>query len=51
MDPRYKPKLQPLSEDAQKARRPLPPDQLVEALNDPIHKEVGRSRAARVIKK
>lgn len=42
-----KPQLVPLSEDASISRMPLPPEILVEALQEPIHREVGRSRPAR----
>lgn len=39
-------RMKPLSKEAQEARKPIPPEYLVDALQDPIHKEVGRSRAA-----
>ena len=42
-----KPQLVPLSEDASMSRMPLPPEILVDALQEPIHREVGRSRPAR----
>jgi DNA-binding transcriptional regulator YiaG len=42
-----KPKLGSLSEDALVARRPQNPADLVDALQEPIHREVGRSRPAR----
>jgi hypothetical protein len=47
-----KPKLNELSKE-EKARyySPIPPEYLVDALNDPIHKEVGKSRPARVAPK
>lgn len=45
-----KPKLQPLSKEAQDARRPPKPENLVDALQDTIHRDVGRSRIGRVIK-
>ncbi len=38
----------PLSPDAAAARKPLPPEQLVNALNDRVHHDIGRARAARV---
>lgn len=42
-----KPQLVPLSEDASMSRMPLPPEILVDALQEPIHREVGLSRPAR----
>lgn len=42
-----KPQLVPLSKDASMSRMPLPPEILVDALQEPIHREVGRSRPAR----
>ncbi|MFM9264314.1 helix-turn-helix domain-containing protein [Tychonema sp. BBK16] len=42
-----KPKLGSLSEDALVARKPQNPADLVDALQEPIHREVGRSRPAR----
>jgi len=42
-----KPLLGVLSEDAHKAYRPQNPADLVDALQEPIHREVGRSRPAR----
>ncbi|MES1025427.1 helix-turn-helix transcriptional regulator [Gloeocapsa sp. BRSZ] len=42
-----KPQLVPLSKDASMSRMPLPPEDLVDALQEPIHREVGRSRPAR----
>lgn len=38
-----RPKLNPLSEDAVKLRTPISPENLVDALQEPIHREVGRS--------
>lgn len=38
----------PLSPDAAAARKPLPPEQLVNALNDRVHHDIGRARAAQV---
>lgn len=46
----HRPKLKPLSQEAQEARRPPKPEDLVDALQDPIHREVGRSRAAKAVK-
>lgn len=40
--------MQPLSPEEQEKRRPLPPEMLVGALQDPIHRDVGRSRPAKV---
>jgi DNA-binding transcriptional regulator YiaG len=45
-----KPKLAPLSEDARASRRPQNPADLVDALQEPIHREVGRSRPARAVR-
>lgn len=42
-----KPQLVPLSQDASMSRMPPPPADLVDALQEPIHREVGRSRPAR----
>jgi hypothetical protein len=39
--------LTPLSPEAQEARKPLPPEELVNALPDRCHKEVGVSRPAK----
>lgn len=44
-------RMKPLSKEAQEARRPIPPEYLVDALQDPIHKEVGRSRVPKVAKR
>ena len=43
--------LQPLSQAALDARKPLPPEQLIDALQDPIHRDVGRGRAAHTKRK
>ncbi len=45
-----KPKLNPLSEDAVKSRTPISPENLVDALQEPIHREVGRSRPVRSVR-
>jgi DNA-binding transcriptional regulator YiaG len=42
--------LVPLSEDARASRRPLNPADLVDALQEPIHRSVGRSRPARSVR-
>lgn len=39
-----------LSPEAKAARRPPPPEELVEALQDRVHKEVGRARAAQTVR-
>ena len=41
-------KLKPLSEKETERRKPSPPESLVDALTDSVHKDVGRARAARV---
>jgi transcriptional regulator with XRE-family HTH domain len=43
--------LAPLSEEAERARRPPPPENLVGALHEPIHADVGRSRVARTTRR
>lgn len=45
-----KPQLEPLSKDAYRSRMPPNPADLVDALQDTIHREVGRSRLAKVAK-
>ena len=45
-----RPKLNPLSEDAVKSRTPISPENLVDALQEPIHREVGRSRPVRSVR-
>ena len=45
-----RPALKPLSQAARVARRPRPPEELVEALQDSVHRESGRTRAARSVK-
>ncbi|MFB2923296.1 MULTISPECIES: helix-turn-helix domain-containing protein [Aerosakkonema] len=45
-----RPQLQPLSPDAIASRIPQKPEELVDALHDPIHREVGRSRAVRAVR-
>jgi hypothetical protein len=42
-----KPAQTPLSEAAIKARRPCPPADLVGALQDPVHRDIGNSRPAK----
>ena len=44
---RLVPTLTPLSEAAQTARKPLPPEELYEAKSDRVHRQPGRGRAAR----
>lgn len=39
-----------LDVEAKAARKPLPPEDLVGALHEPIHKEIGRSRAGRTVR-
>lgn len=42
--------LTPLSPEAQEARRPLSPDELAGALQDRVHRDVARGRAARTVR-
>jgi hypothetical protein len=43
-------KASPLSEEARQLRRPPSPDTLVDALQDPIHRSIGRSRPAKSVR-
>jgi hypothetical protein len=43
-------RMAPLSPDAQAARAPLPPEVLANALQDTVHRGVGRGRATRTVK-
>lgn len=43
----HKPQVKPLSKDAMMSRMPIPPEYLVDARQDTIHREVGRGRPAR----
>lgn len=43
-------KLNPLSEDALNSRKPISPENLVDALQEPIHRKVGRSRPAKSVR-
>lgn len=43
-------KLAPLSPEALEARKPLPPEELVGALQDRVHVDVGRARPGRAVK-
>ncbi|MEI6380669.1 MAG: XRE family transcriptional regulator [Cyanobacteriota bacterium ELA615] len=47
--PHKKPQ-KPLSLEVQIARRPQKPEDLIDALNEPIHREVGRSRPAKAVR-
>ncbi len=49
-NPPKTPQLTPLSEEERLARKPLPPEVLIDALQDPIHNDVGRSRPAKVLR-
>lgn len=40
----------PLSREAQDARKPLPPAILANALEDTVHRDIGRGRAAKSVK-
>jgi len=42
--------LKPLSRDAWEACKPQPPEELVDALQDRVHKDIGRGRAARTVR-
>lgn len=44
---RFVPALTPLSEAAQTARKPLPPEEFFDAKSDRVHQAPGRGRAAR----
>lgn len=47
---RREPKLTPLSPEAQEARKPRPPEELVGALQDRVHVDHGRVRPGRALK-
>jgi transcriptional regulator with XRE-family HTH domain len=49
-NPPKRPKLTPLSEEESELRRPLPPEILIDALQDSIHHDVGRSRPAKTLR-
>ncbi|MCE2672123.1 MAG: helix-turn-helix transcriptional regulator [Microcystis sp. 53598_E5] len=49
-NPPKRPKLTPLSEEESELRRPLPPEILIDALQDSIHSDVGRSRPAKTLR-
>ncbi len=40
----------PLAAKAAKARKPLPPEELVDALQDPVHRDIGHGRAAKTVR-
>ncbi len=48
-NPSKRPQLRPLSEEESELRRPLSPEILIDALQDSIHHDVGRSRPAKTI--
>ncbi len=48
-NPPKRPKLTPLSEEESELRRPLPPEILIDALQDSIYHDVRRSRPAKTI--
>jgi len=50
MKPRIPPLQPPLSRAAREARRPRPPAELVDALQDRVHKEIGKYRAGKSVK-
>ena len=47
---RRRPELPPLSRATLEARKPPPPEELVEALHESVHRDVGRGRAARTVR-
>lgn len=47
---RPRPALAELSAIAKAARRPLPPEELIDAQHDRVHRDCGRARAARTIR-
>jgi len=47
---RTRPALAELSDAAKAARKPLPPEDLVDAQHDRVHRDRGRSRAARTVR-
>lgn len=47
---RPRPVLGALSAEAKAARAPLPPEELVEAQHDRVHRDPGRARAARTVR-
>ncbi|TRV12068.1 MAG: XRE family transcriptional regulator [Microcystis wesenbergii Mw_MB_S_20031200_S109] len=49
-NPLKRPQLTPLSEEESELRRPLPPEILIDALQDSIHHDVGRSRPAKTLR-
>lgn len=51
MTTKDKPALGELSQDARASYTPQNPADLVDALQDPIHRDVGRSRPARTVRK
>ena len=50
MKPRIPPLEPPLSREAREARRPRPPAELVDALQDSVHKEIGEYRTGKSVK-
>jgi DNA-binding transcriptional regulator YiaG len=49
-NPLKRPQLTPLSEEEDELRKPLPPGVLIDALQDSIHHDVGRSRPAKTLR-
>lgn len=49
-DTPVRPVLKPLSQSSLDGRRPRPPEELVEALQNSVHRQPGRARAARSVK-
>ena len=48
---RRHPKLTTLDDAAKAQRRPPPPEELIDALNDRVHQDLGRGRAAHTVRK
>lgn len=47
---RHNLELLPLSREAQEARKPPPPEELIDALRDRVHRDIGRGRAAQTVR-
>jgi DNA-binding transcriptional regulator YiaG len=49
-NPLKRPQLKPLSKEDSELRKPLPPEVLIDALQDSIHHDVGHSRPAKTLR-